>query len=292
MADEATQATEDAQGAADEPAAGIDGEHGAEASATDAHGAAGDHGAEAAHGPLEQFEIQPIIPVEIGGLDLSFTNSALFMILAFAAVSLFLTVGVKSRALVPGRLQSMAELSYEFVANMIRDNVGSEGRQYFPIIFAIFMFVLFGNLLGMMPYSFTFTSHIIVTGALALAVFVGVTVIGIVRHGLHFFSFFVPAGVPMLLMPMMIPIEIISYLSRPVSLSIRLFANMMAGHTMLKVFAGFVLPLGAATFGIGALAPITMAVLLTGFEFLIAFLQAYVFTVLTCLYLNDAIHLH
>ena len=242
--------------------------------------------------PLEQFKIHTIVPIHIGGVDLSFTNSSLWMTVAVAVASLFLTLGARRRALVPGRWQVMAELSYEFIANMIRDNVGDAGRRYFPYIFTLFMFVLFGNLLGLIPGSFTFTSHIIVTLALALTVFVAVTIIGFAKHGLHFFSFFVPSGVPALMMPLMIPIEIISYLSRPVSLSIRLFANMMAGHTMMKVFAGFVVPLGAATFGIGGLAPIAMDVALTGFELLVAFLQAYVFTVLTCLYLNDALHLH
>ena len=242
--------------------------------------------------PLEQFKIHTIVPIHIGGVDLSFTNSSLWMTIAVAVASLFLTLGARRRALVPGRWQVMAELSYEFIANMIRDNVGDAGRRYFPYIFTLFMFVLFGNLLGLIPGSFTFTSHIIVTLAMALTVFVAVTIIGFAKHGLHFFSFFVPSGVPALMMPLMIPIEIISYLSRPVSLSIRLFANMMAGHTMMKVFAGFVVPLGAATFGIGGLAPIAMDVALTGFELLVAFLQAYVFTVLTCLYLNDALHLH
>jgi F-type H+-transporting ATPase subunit a len=244
------------------------------------------------HGPLHQFEIQSLIPIDIGGVNLSFSNSALFMAIALVVVTSFLTLGVNSRALVPGRWQSMAELSYEFVANMIRDNVGTEGRKYFPLIFTLFMFILFGNLLGLVPYGFTYTSHIIVTGALALCVFFGVTLVGLVRHGFRFFTFFVPSGVPMAMLPMMVPIEVISYLSRPVSLSIRLFANMMAGHTMLKVFAGFVLPLGIASFGIGGLAPVTMNVLLIGFELLVAVLQAYVFTILTCLYLNDAIHLH
>ncbi len=243
-------------------------------------------------GPIEQFEIHPIVPIEIGGMDLSFTNSALWMVLATGAATLFLTVGARRRALVPGRMQLMAEMAYEFIANMIRDNVGDAGRRYFPYIFTLFMFILFGNLLGLIPCSFTYTSHIIVTGALAVTVIVAVTVIGIVKHGGHFFSLFVPSGVPLLMMPLMIPIEIISYLSRPVSLSIRLFANMMAGHTMIKVFAGFVVPLGAVTLGLGGLAPIAMNVALTGFELLVAFLQAYVFTVLTCLYLNDALHLH
>jgi len=243
--------------------------------------------------PLEQFEIKTIGPaIEIGGLDLSFTNSAAWMLVAAIAATVFLQVGSRRRALVPGRMQVMAEMSYEFIANMIRDNVGDAGRRFFPYIFTLFMFVLFGNLLGLVPYSFTYTSHIIVTGALAVTVFFAVTLVGIARHGLHFFTFFVPSGVPVFMMPLLIPIEVISYLSRPVSLSIRLFANMMAGHTMLKVFAGFVVPLGAASLGIGGLAPIAMNVALTGFELLVAVLQAYVFTVLSCLYLNDALHLH
>lgn len=239
--------------------------------------------------PLHQFVIHPIgQPIHIGGLDLSFTNSSLFMVLAATLITLFLTLGMRKGDLVPGRFQSMAELSYEFVAGMVRDNVGSAGRKYFPFVFTLFMFVLFGNLLGLLPYSFTFTSHIAVTAALALVVILGVTVVGIAKHGLHFFSFFVPKGVPAALLPLMIPIEVISYLSRPVSLSIRLFANMMAGHTMLKVFAGFVILLGF----LGGWAPLAMDVALTAFELLVAFLQAYVFTVLTCIYLNDAIHLH
>ncbi len=243
-------------------------------------------------GPLEQFEIHPYIPIEIGGVDLSFSNSAAWMALATVTATAFLTLGARRRALVPGRMQLMAEMAYEFVANMIRDNVGDAGRRYFPYIFTLFMFILFGNLLGLIPGSFTYTSHIIVTAALAVTVIVAVTGIGFAKHGMHFFSFFVPKGVPAPMLLMMVPIEIISYLSRPVSLSIRLFANMMAGHTMIKVFAGFVVPLGAATLGLGGLAPIAMNVALTGFELLVAFLQAYVFTVLTCLYLNDALNLH
>jgi F-type H+-transporting ATPase subunit a len=243
-------------------------------------------------GPLEQFEIHPYIPIEIGGVDLSFSNSAAWMALATVTATAFLTLGARRRALVPGRMQLMAEMAYEFVVNMIRDNVGDAGRRYFPYIFTLFMFILFGNLLGLIPGSFTYTSHIIVTAALAVTVIVAVTGIGIAKHGMHFFSFFVPKGVPAPMLLMMVPIEIISYLSRPVSLSIRLFANMMAGHTMIKVFAGFVVPLGAVSLGLGGLAPIAMNVALTGFELLVAFLQAYVFTVLTCLYLNDALNLH
>jgi F-type H+-transporting ATPase subunit a len=238
--------------------------------------------------PLEQFEIHRLIPIEIGGVDVSFTNSSLWMVIAITLATLFLTLSVRRRALVPGRWQSLAELAYEFIANMIRDNVGQEGRRFFPFIFTLFMFILFGNMLGLIPYSFTYTSHIIVTVTLALTVFLGITIVGIVRHGLRFFTFFMPQGTPIAMMPLMIPIEILSYLSRPVSLSIRLFANMMAGHTMMKVFAGFVVILGL----FGGWAPLLVDVALTGFEVLIAFLQAYVFTILTCLYLNDTIHLH
>jgi len=238
--------------------------------------------------PLAQFEIKPIVPIEVAGIDASFTNSSVAMVATVALISLFLIAGMGARKLVPGRWQSLVELSYSFVADMLRDNVGSEGRKYFPAIFTLFMFVLFGNMLGLLPYSFTFTSHIAVTFTLAMIVFIGVTLIGIARHGLHFFSLFVPSGVPAFIYPILVPIEIISYLSRPISLSIRLFANMTAGHTMLKVFAGFIVPLGF----IGGWAPFAVDVALTGFEFLVAFLQAYVFTVLTCLYLNDSIHLH
>ncbi len=237
--------------------------------------------------PLHQFEISPIIPLRVGGTDLSFTNSSLVMALAVAAISVFFLYGMKGRSLVPGRMQSLAELTYEFVGGMLKDNVGQEGRKFFPFVLTLFTFILFGNLLGLLPYSFTFTSHIIVTFALAFAAFLLVTLVGIFRHGLHFFSLFVPSGVSPLLLPLMIPIEVVSYLSRPISLSVRLFANMMAGHTMMKVFAGFILPLGV--FGV---APFAIDVVLTGFEFGIAIIQAYIFTVLTCLYLHDAVHLH
>jgi len=238
--------------------------------------------------PLEQFTIKTLVPIQLGQVDASLTNAGLFMVLTVAAILLFLSLSMRQRLLVPGRWQSMAEISYEFIAGMIRDNVGSEGRKYFPFIFSLFMFILFANLIGLIPYAFTFTSHIAVTFAMALVVFLGVTVIAIARHGLHFFSFFLPSGIPKVMAPVLVPIEILSYLSRPISLSIRLFANMMAGHTMMKVFAGFVVPLGI----LGGWAPLSVDVALTAFEFLVAFLQAYVFTVLTCLYLNDAINLH
>ena len=237
--------------------------------------------------PVEQFKLKPLVPIEIGGVDLSFTNSALFMALAVAAVAVFLIQSMRGRHLVPNRWQSMAELSYEFIANMVRENVGSDGRPYFPFIFALFMFILLGNLLGMVPYSYTFTSQIIVTFAMAITVFIGVTLVAIVRHGVHFLTFFFPAGAPIYMAPLLIPIEILSYLSRPISLSVRLFANMMAGHTMMKVFGGFVVALGV--FGV---APMVVLVALTGFEIMVAVLQAYVFTILTCIYLRDALHLH
>ena len=241
----------------------------------------------AGHSPLAQFEIKPLYKLELSGYDVSFTNSALFMTLAFLLITFFLLLSTKKRATVPGRWQVMAELSYEFIASLIRDTIGAEGRKYFPFVFTAFMFILVGNLLGMMPYSFTFTSHIIVTFALAFFIFIGVTIIAIVKHGLHFFSFFLPPGTPWLMAPLLIPIEVISYLSRPISLSVRLFANMLAGHTLLKVIAGFVGLLGFA-----GVMPLALVTALTGLEILIAFLQAYVFAILTCLYINDALHLH
>ena len=237
--------------------------------------------------PIAQFEIKPLVELSAGGVDASLTNSGAFMILTVVSITAFLVLGMRKGALVPGRWQSLAELSYEFIAGLLRDNVGSEGRRYFPFVFSIFMFILFANMLGMVPYSFTVTSHIIVTFAMAMAVFILITLVAIARHGFKFLTYFVPSGVPAAVLPLMVPIEIISYLSRPVSLSVRLFANMMAGHTMMKVFAGFIVPMGIA-----GILPFGIDVLMVGFEFLVAFLQAYVFTVLTCLYLHDAIHLH
>jgi F-type H+-transporting ATPase subunit a len=238
--------------------------------------------------PFEQFEIKPLVDIPLGPVDASFTNSAAYMVAAVAVVTLFLTLSMRGRALVPGRWQLLAELFYEFVGSMVRDNVGSEGRKFFPFVFTLFMFILFGNLIGLIPYAFTFTSHIIVTFGLAILVFLGVTLVAFIRHGFKFFTYFFPPGVPIVMAPLLVPIEIVSYLSRPVTLSIRLFANMMAGHTMLKVFAGFVVGLGL----IGGWAPLAVNVALNGFEFIVALLQAYVFTVLTCLYLHDALHLH
>ena len=237
--------------------------------------------------PIHQFEIKELIPLEIFETNISYTNSSLFMSLAIIFVTLLLLISIKNKSLIPSRLQSISEIFYEFISNMVSDNIGDKGRKFFPLIFTLFTFLLFGNMLGMLPYSFTFTSHIIVTFVLAMFVFLLVTLLGIFIHGFKFFGLFVPKGVPMLMLPLMIPIEIISYLSRPISLSVRLFANMMAGHTMLKIFAGFIVPLGI--FGI---APLMVDVALTALEVLIAFLQAYVFTILTCLYLNESINLH
>ncbi len=237
--------------------------------------------------PLKQFEIKAIAPIEVGGVDVSFTNSSLFMVIVITAITLFLVLGMRKRALVPGRWQSLAELSYEFVAGLVRDNVGHEGRAYFPFIFSLFMFILFANTIGLIPYAFTVTSHIIVTFALAFVVFLGVTVIAIAKHKMKFFTYFLPSGTPLYMAPLLIPIEILSYLARPVTLSLRLFANMMAGHTMLKVFAGFVVVLGLA-----GVFPMAVLVALYLLELIVAVLQAFVFTILTCLYLHDAIHLH
>jgi len=243
--------------------------------------------AEGHHSPLEQFEVKTLIPIDLGGVDVSFTNASLFMILAVAGILLFLTLSMQRRALVPGRWQAMAEMSYEFVAGVVRDNLGPEGKKFFPFAFTLFMFIFFCNAIALVPYTFAVTSHLIVTAALAILVIVLVTAVGIVKHGLHFFSLFMPKGVPIYMAPLLVPLEVLSYLARPVSLALRLFANLTAGHTMLKVFAGFVVMLG-----IGGIAPLAVIVVLYGLETLIAFLQAYVFTVLTCIYLNDALHLH
>ena len=241
--------------------------------------------------PLHQFEITPIIPIEVAGTDLSFTNSALFMVIASGLVAVFLIWSMRKSTLVPGRFQSMAELSYEMVAGMVRDNVGDEGRGYFPFVFTLFMFVLFGNLLGLIPGGFTFTSHIAVTFTMAAIIFLAVTVIGIYRHGFHFLRLFFPEGAPWWTAPILVPIELVSYLSRPISLSVRLFANMTVGHVLLKVIAGFVISLGSIFFLLGIF-PLVALVGITVLEFLVAAIQAYVFAILTCIYLHDAIHLH
>lgn len=245
--------------------------------------------------PLHQFHIQPIINVVVGHTDVSFSNSALSMMIVVIGVYTLMVMGMRGRNLVPGRLQSLAEIFYEFISNMVRDNAGHDARPFFPFVFTLFMFILFGNLLGMIPGAFTFTSHIIVTFFMAVFVFTMVTLLALVKHGLKFFTFFMPHGVPIWMAPLLVPIEIISYLSRPISLSVRLFANMMAGHTMLKVFAGFTIMMisgmGALGFLPGAI-PVIINIALIGFEILVACLQAYVFTILTCLYIKDALELH
>ena len=241
--------------------------------------------------PLDQFQIKPIVPIEIAGLNLAFTNSALWMTLAVAAATFFLVSAASGARIVPGRMQSAAEVLYEFIAGMVRENVGDEGKRYFPFFFTLFMFVLFGNLAGMIPGSFTFTSHIVVTFTMALIIFVVITAIGIARHGTHFFSLFFPHGAPLATAPILIPIEVVSYLSRPVSLSVRLFANMTVGHIILKIFAGFVVSLGSY-YILPGIIPFSLLIGLTALEFFVAFVQAYIFTVLSCIYLNDAIHLH
>ncbi|MEO9340029.1 F0F1 ATP synthase subunit A [Mesorhizobium sp. SB112] len=245
-----------------------------------------------ANDPVHQFHIAKWIPIEIGGIDFSFTNSAAFMVATVVVTSAFLFLSTSSRGIVPSRMQSLSEISYEFIANMLRDAAGTQGMRFFPLVFSLFMFVLVGNFLGLFPYFFTITSHIIVTFALALLVIGTVVIYGFMKHGLGFFKLFVPHGVPGLLVPLVVIIEMISFLSRPISLSVRLFANMLAGHITLKVFAGFVTSLSAfGAVGVaGAILPLFMTVAITALEFLVAFLQAYVFAVLTCMYLNDAVH--
>ena len=245
-----------------------------------------------ANDPIHQFHFWDVIPIEIGGLDFSFTNSSLFMVATVAVSGAFLYLTTSSRGLIPTRMQSLSEMSYEFVANMLRDAAGTHGMKFFPMVFSLFMFVLVANLLGLFPYFFTVTSQIIVTFMLALLVIGTVVVYGFMKHGLGFLKLFVPQGVPGILVPLVVLIEVISFLSRPISLSVRLFANMLAGHITLKVFAGFVTSLSAfGAVGVaGAILPLAMTVAITALEFLVAFLQAYVFAVLTCMYLNDALH--
>lgn len=242
--------------------------------------------------PIDQFKVKPIAQYEIAGIDVSFTNSSLWMMVVLALVTVFLVGGMRKSSVVPGRWQSMVEMAYEFIAGMVRDNVGKEGKAYFPFIFTLFMFILGSNLAGMIPGSFTVTSHIAVNFAMAIFVFIGVTLIGFVKNGAGYLKLFAPSGVPGWLLPLIVLIEIISYCTRPISLSVRLFANMLAGHIMMKVFAGFIISLGAiGAVGIaGAVAPFAVTVLLTGLEILVACLQAFVFTILTCIYLHDAMH--
>ena len=239
--------------------------------------------------PMDQFKVYRIGPeINLGEINLSFTNASLFMTISSFLILLFLFLGTKKKSLVPSKIQFITEASYTFVAKMINDTAGSNAKIFFPFIFTLFMFVLFANMVGMLPYSFTVTSHIIVTFVLAATIFIGVTILGFIKHGFKYLELFVPKGVPIILLPLIVIIEIISYLSRPVSLSVRLFANMMAGHTMLKVFGGFVISLGL----LGGWLPLSFSVALIGLQILVAFLQAYVFAILTCIYLNDALNLH
>ena len=244
--------------------------------------------------PIHQFEINKIFTIgHIGGQEIAFTNSSLFMVISVGIIGALLVGATASRSVVPGRMQSLAELSYEFVATTIRSTAGTEGMRFFPLVFAIFMFILVTNMVGLVPYAFTVTSHIIITVCLALLVFLTVLVYGFWKNGLKFFRLFVPSGVPIYILPLVVFIEVFSFLLRPVSHSVRLFANMLAGHIALKVFAGFI-PLLAAGLGIigaiGGVLPLGMVIALTALELLVAFLQAYVFTILTCIYLNDALH--
>ncbi len=245
-----------------------------------------------ANDPIQQFQITKILPLEALGYDISFTNSSLFMVATVALASGFLIMTTSGRGLIPTRLQSVSEMCYEFVADLLRSSAGSEGMRFFPLVFSLFIFILVANLLGMFPYFFTVTSHIIVTAALAMLVMAVVVGYGFWKNGLGFLKLFVPSGVPAVLMPLIVVIEIMSFLSRPISLSVRLFANVLAGHITLKVFAGFIPMLSKFGF-VGVLAsllPFSFTVALTALEFLVAFLQAYVFAILTCMYLNDAIH--
>jgi F-type H+-transporting ATPase subunit a len=244
--------------------------------------------------PIHQFRVIDLFPIgKIGNTEVAFTNSAAFMLAAVVVITAFLVIGTARRGLVPSRLQSAAEISYEFVASTVRSTAGSEGMKFFPFVFTLFMFILTMNMIGLIPFTFTVTSHIIVTAALAITVFLTVLIYGLWRHGLHFFNLFVPKGVPIYILPLIVFIEILSFVSRPISHSVRLFANMLAGHITLQVFAGFIILMGSAmgTLGwFGGILPFAMIVILMALETLVAFLQAYVFAILTCIYLNDAIH--
>jgi F-type H+-transporting ATPase subunit a len=243
--------------------------------------------------PIHQFQITKLFTLgHIGGQEIAFTNSSVYMFLSVAMISLLMIGGSAGRQLVPGRIQSLAEMLYEFVASMIRSNAGSEGMRFFPLIFSLFMFIMVSNVVGIIPYQFTVATHLIVTAALAFLVFFIVLFYGLYKNGLKFFKLFVPSGVPIYILPLVVLIEVISFFLRPVSHSVRLFANMLAGHIALKVFASFVGMLGALGFigWIGAVLPLGLTVALTALELLVAFLQAYVFAILTCIYLNDAIH--
>ena len=243
--------------------------------------------------PIHQFEIHNFVNFEVFGTKFAFTNSALFMLLSVAVAGGVMVAAAHRGQLVPGRLQTLAETGYEFVANMLRSSAGEQGMKFFPLVFTLFTFILAANIIGLIPYTFTVTSHIIITVMLAMIVFLTVLITGIAKNGLHFFKLFVPSGVPWWTLPLVVPIEIISFLSRPLSHSVRLFANMLAGHITLKVFAGFVVMLTSASAGgwaVIAFLPLLMIVGLTALELLVAFLQAYVFAMLTCMYINDALH--
>ena len=237
------------------------------------------------HSPLDQFTIQRIFEMKIGNIDISLTNSSIMMIAVLVILNVFLIYATKRKSVVPGRLQSIAEMSYEMIYNTTQSNLGNNGKRLFPLVYSLFMFILLCNMLGLIPYSFTVTSHIIVTFALAFGVFLLATIMGFVINGHKYLRLFLPKGVPVFLIPILIPIEIVSYISRPISLAVRLAANMMAGHTIIKVFAMFVV-----TLGVWGIAPLLFIVVLYVLETLIAFLQAYVFAVLTCLYINDSFH--
>lgn len=244
--------------------------------------------------PLHQFVITPIVPLEIGGVDLSFTNSSLWMMIGVVVSVGFISAAMNRKALVPGRMQAFVEIFYEMVAGLVRSNIGAEGRKYFPFIFTLFVLVMMGNLLGLIPYSFTFTSHVIVTMALSFLIFGMVILMAIARHGLHFFAHFAPPGVPWFVYPLLVPIEIVSYLARPITHGLRLFANMMAGHIMLKVFASFSVAMVGALGVLGIFAgiiPMLVNAGLIAFELLIALLQAYVFAILACIYLKDTVEM-
>lgn len=240
--------------------------------------------------PMHQFEIHKIYDLQLLGFDISITNSTVFMLMATVLIMIVLSMGVlkKYQLRAPSKAEVISEQAFNFVANLVDENCGGDARKYLPFVMSFFMLIAMGNLLGMVPYTFTFTSHIIVTFAMAALVFVVITIIGFMHHGLGYLKIFLPDGAPLFLAPILVPIELISYLSRPISLSVRLFANIMAGHIVLKIFAGFIISLGV----VGGIIPLGMTVLLTFFEVFVALVQAYIFAILTCVYLNDALHLH
>ena len=242
--------------------------------------------------PIEQFALHTVVPIDVAGFNVSLTNCGLFMLLAVALSCLLVAIGARGGVGVPGRMQAMAEMGYEFVAGMVRSAAGEQGMRFFPFVFSIFFFVLLANLIGFIPYLMASTSHIVITAALALIVFFSVVIIGIKEHGVHFFKLFVPPGVPIYILPLVVAIEIVSFLSRPVSHSVRLFANMLAGHITLNVFGNFIIMLAGAgaVFKVLAIVPFLGTIALFGLELIVVLLQAYVFAMLTCMYLNDALH--